>query len=115
MWESGIPLSEYGISTMGSPQVLLSQRGSQGRTPVLWDVNIRAVIDLNRYLRLPVQTRLLADAFHVGSPRTAVEYDQVHYYGVDENGNQTDPNPRYGQPIQFQPGMSVRVGMEVSF
>ena len=115
VWESGVPLTEYGSSELGSPQIFLSPRGTQGRTPDLWDLSIRSVIDFNRYFRLPIQTHLIVDAFHVGSPRTAVEYDQIHYYAVDESGNQINPNPRYGQPIQFQPGMSGRVGMEVSF
>jgi len=66
-------------------------------------------------MALSTRIRVLADLLHVGSLRTAVNYDQIHYLAVDENGNQTNPNPNYLQPNQFQPPMSMRLGLEVSF
>ena len=35
--------------------------------------------------------------------------------GLDENGQQTLPNPSYGQPTAFQPPQAVRIGMEFAF
>jgi hypothetical protein len=113
IWESGIPLSEYGGDYNG--RQFLSPRGTAGRTPALWDLGVRTAFDLGRVMKLPTRIRLIVDLLHVGSPRTAVNYDQTHYFGVDENGNQINTNSDYMQPIQFQPPMSMRLGMEVSF
>jgi len=61
------------------------------------------------------QTRLILDVFHIASQRKAVDIDQVRYFGTDENGNPVNPNPNYGEVYRYQPSMSVRLGMEVSF
>jgi hypothetical protein len=114
-WMSGIPLSEYGGHWLGYPLSFLSPRGTQGRTPAIWDLNIRAVYELNSLIAVPLTTRLVIDVFHVGSPRTAVDSDQIHYFAVDENGNQINPNPEYLRPVQFQPPMSLRLGLELTF
>ena len=52
---------------------------------------------------------------HVGSPRTAVNFEQRRYSGVDENGNQIGPNPTYGQATSYLAPMAVRLGLEVDF
>jgi hypothetical protein len=116
LWESGTPLSEFGGSTVGGFNYnFLRQRGTNGETPSLWDVNIRLMYDLPASLIPAVRIRLIADAVHIGSPRTPVDYEQIHYFNVDANGNQINPNPTYMQPVKFQPPMSFRVGLEVMF
>ena len=116
MWLSGTPLSEFGGSSFGSPLYdFIKPRGTSGRTPSLWDLNLRLVYDLPVRVTNSGSTRLILDMFHIGSERTAVQFDQVHFFAQDESGNQSDRNPVYGQAIQFAPPMSVRVGMEVNF
>jgi hypothetical protein len=114
-WQSGTPLNEFG-ALRGFPanDVFLSPRGTVGRTPALWDINLRGTY------ALPVGTgkiapRLVLDVFHLGSPRRAVSFDQVHYQDVDENGNQILPNPNYLRPTRYQPPMSVRLGLVADF
>jgi hypothetical protein len=59
--------------------------------------------------------KLILDIFHIGSQRTPVSYEQVHYFNIDENGNQINPNPNYGRATRYHPPMTVRLGMELSF
>ena len=115
-WASGTPRSVRGGTSFGPPyQGYLTQRGTAGRTPSVWDVNLRFTYDIARWLNIGRSTRFVFDIFHVGSDKTPVEFDEIKYYSLDANGNQTDPNPDYGKPIRFQPPMSVRLGMEVNF
>ncbi len=116
LWESGTPLSEFGGSTAGGFNYnFLRERGTNGRAPSLWDVNIRLTYDLPSTLTSAFRVRLIADAVHVGSSRTPVAYDQIHYFNVDASGNQINPNPFYMEAIKFQPPMSFRLGLEVMF
>jgi hypothetical protein len=110
-WQSGTPLNEFG----GTPSEylgLLRQRGTVGTTPAIWDLNVRFAYDLGLGTLKP---RLIVDVFHVGSVQKPVDFDQIHYFSVDENGNQIYPNPTYGAATTFQPPMSVRLGLEVNF
>ena len=109
--ETGSPESVLKWSTVGFPYYdFVEQRGTGGRMPSLWDLNIRASDDLNHAVVIPMSARLIVDVFHIGSPRKAVDFDQVEFLDNAE----TIPNPSYRDAIQFQPPMSVRLGMEVS-
>jgi hypothetical protein len=113
-WMSGTPLSDYGKDSVGLT-IFLSDRGTAGRTPSLWDLNARFTYDLSSVVQSLPQTRLIIDLLHIASQRTAALIEQDHYRGTEVNGAQTDPNPYYGQPTAFQPPMSVRLGVEVNF
>jgi hypothetical protein len=112
--QSGTPLSEYAEAERPYSRIkFLSQRGSAGRTPAIWDLNARLMYDLE--LLSSLQTRLIVDVFHIASQRQPVDFDQRKYLGYDADGNPTIPNPTYGQAYSYQPLMSVRLGMEVNF
>lgn len=116
LWQSGTPLSEFGGSKAGGFNYnFLRQRGTAGTTSSIWDVNLRLAYDLPDNILQGIRTRLIADLFHIGSSRKPVDYEQIHYFNVDENGNQIDPNPLYGEATTFQPPMSLRFGLEVGF
>ena len=83
--------------------------------PSLWDLNLRFAYELPGLSQSRWQPRLLVDIFHLGSERETVDFVQLHYRKLDEDGNQTDPNPTYDQPVRFQPPTAVRVGLEVYF
>ena len=114
-WQRGTPLSELGGIPAGPPYwSFLQTRGAVGRTPTLWDINLRFSYDL------PTATssfgaKLLLDILHIGSPRRAVDFDQVHYTGVDGDGNQAGENATYGSVLRYQPPMSVVLGLLLSF
>jgi hypothetical protein len=116
VWQSGTPLNEFGGSSAGMPWYRFMQpRGSAGRTLSLWDLNLRLAYDFGASGGSGLNPRLILDAFHVGSRRTPVNYEQIHYYSLDENGQNINANPFYGQPSHFQPPMALRLGMEVNF
>ena len=93
----------------------LSQRGTAGRTPGIWDLNLRIGYAPSVGTKGRWQPRVTADLLHVLSRREAVGYEQKRYLAVDDAGNQITLNPAYGLPIQFQPPMAVRVGAEMQF
>jgi hypothetical protein len=115
-WQSGAPLNNFGVTSHGYPWYsFLQQRGTAGRMPNLWDLALRFSYNLGRLYPSSLDTKLILDLLHIGNPREAVDFDQVHYYGVDENGNQTDENSNYLMPIQFQSPFTFRFGLELGF
>jgi hypothetical protein len=108
--QTGTPLSEYGFSSSYS-DVLLSKRGTAGRTPAIWDLNARVIYEIPSFSSW--NTRLILDIFHIASQRKPVDVDQRHYF-ITSDGNFI-PSPTYGQVYRYQPAMSIRLGMEVSF
>ena len=117
LFASGTPLSEYGaIPGLPPPFRGLAQpRGTSGRTPAIWDLGIRAAYEITSPARSGVRTRISLDLEHVGSPRKAVDYDQIHFTCIDSESNQSCPNAGYGRVIQYQPPMTARIGVETGF
>jgi hypothetical protein len=113
---SGTPISEYGAVPIPPPfRGLVGERGTAGRTPSIWDLGIRTSYDLPVGLRRGMRTRLLVDLEHVGSPRKAVDYDQIRFTCLDSEGGQSCPNSSYGSVIYYQPPMTARIGIETGF
>lgn len=116
IYESGTPVSEFGgTPTGGIYYGFIDERGSHGRTPAIWDANLRVGYRLPVPGEGRVAPQLTLDVMHLFSQRKATRYDEVHYRALDESGNQTDPNPNYRRPLSYQPPMAVRLGMEVGF
>jgi hypothetical protein len=111
---SGTPLNEFGSSGFVARPVFLAQRGSAGRTPTLWDLNLRFAYDLGSR-RSPMRGRIILDLLHLGNPREVVWADQFKFLGVDQQGNQILPNPSFGQALGYQPPMMARLGFEAGF
>lgn len=112
--QSGVPLTEFGSSLYGEP-LAVTQRGTAGRTPATWDLNLRAAYSVASFTGARVRPKIIIDVFHVFSQRKALLIDQFRYMGHDDNGNQIAPNPTYGQVQLYQPPMGIRLGMEVNF
>jgi len=118
-WQSGTPLSEYGGTIFG-PAVYshLVPRGTAGRTPSIWDANLRLSYDLTpaAWGLRDTRTRMLVDVFHLFGQRKPTYIDQVHYFGGPvEDPSRYGLNPNYGRALAYQPPMTVRVGIEASF
>jgi len=113
-FESGSPINEFAGSQFGTfyPSFLV-QRGTGGRTPALWNLDLRLAYEVMR-TRTP-HLRVQLDVLHVGNPRGTTQVDELHYAAVDDNGNPTTPNANYRQPIAYQPPMAGRIGMQVGF
>ena len=114
-WMRGTPRNEFGGTPGGPPQAFLRPRGSAGRTENVFDLNLRLTYAPRPFRGGTVRSRVYLDIFHVGNPRSAVAYDDVHYLAVDEGGRQTSPSPTYGRPVVFQPPMSARLGLSLDF
>lgn len=116
VWQSGTPLSEFGGSEAGFPFLsFIGKRGTAGRTPSLWHLNLRMTYDMNGWLKFGSGQRLILDILNVGSPQQPVRFEQIHYFSLDDQGQQTDINPLFGQATAFQPPMTIRVGLEAGF
>ena len=113
-WQSGAPLSKFGEHPFRfGRQVFVVPRGSDGRMPDLWDLNLRLsyLLDMSYFGR--IKPKLVLDFLHIGNPRQAVNFDQWVYY-LDEDYNQT-PNSQYGKALAYQPPFAVRLGLDVRF
>jgi hypothetical protein len=118
-WQSGTPLSEFG-SYFGFYLVHQRPRGTFGRMPSLWDLNLRFTYDLvsresgdRRF-----SPRLLLDIFHLFGQKKPVAFDQLRYFEVDDQGipvPAAGENPFFMQPIAWQPPMVIRMGIETGF
>ena len=115
LWLTGTPLSELGAGTRSNSRVFLSQRGTSGRMPSIWELDLRFSYDFGSLVRRRAPARLILDVFNLGNPRTAVAFDQMRFYSRDGDGNPTNFNPDYGEPTAFQLPASVRLGVEVGF
>ncbi len=110
--ESGTPLSEYVDYSANYIPKLVAPRGGRGRTPALWDLSARIAYVLP--LAGSAQARVILDVFHIASQRTVVDVQQDRGH-LDANGQFDVFYSSYGQAYRFQPPMSARLGMEVSF
>jgi hypothetical protein len=113
--QSGTPENAFGPDTYGFGPTFLVPRGSVGRTPTIWDLNLRFAYELP--WRRFAAGRAVLDLLHVGNPRTVVGVDQTrcrtscYIFGIDP----ADANPNWLKPTAYQPPMAARLGMEVNF
>lgn len=77
----------------------LQERGTAGRTPSIWDLNLRASYEPAMFAGDRWRPGFTLDLLHMGSQREAVNFDQIHCSNVDPEGNQIDPNPTYGRAM----------------
>jgi len=113
---SGTPLTEYGAMHIPPPwRGFASPRGTAGRTPMIWDLGIRASYELPVGRPSALRARVVLDVQHLGSPRKTVDREQWHYTCLDANDNQSCPNAGYGRVLQYQPPMMARLGVLVDF
>ncbi|HKJ82379.1 MAG TPA: TonB-dependent receptor, partial [Ignavibacteriaceae bacterium] len=107
---SGTPLNEFGIDPVYQvASTFLQPRGTAGRTSSIWDLNFRFMYNISNLINIGSSAKLILDVLHFASQRIVLDNDQYHYYDYE----QTFVNPHYMVPVQFQPPMSVRLGMEV--
>lgn len=114
--QNGMPLNEFGASLYdpGEP-VFLVKRGSAGRTPAIWDLNVRLTYRFNSNTSGAISPKIILDFQHIGNPRGIVNVNQWRYLGRDSDGNHINPNPTFGQTIAHQSPFMVRLGLEVDF
>lgn len=128
--QSGTPYETLGADQFyGSDEVFILPRGSGGRTPWTWslDINIGAGYDITE----SVTAELFAALYNITNNQDPVAYDDTYTYdtvrpivngGRDQldharniNGNPINKNPNYGQALAFQAPFSTQVGFRLKF
>lgn len=117
--QSGTPLSELGRVTGGfNAPLFLTPRGSEGRTPTTWDLNLRVTYAVS------AAGRVIVDLLNLGNPQAVVNVDQRRFNGArgspfasyDELvANQRGERPGFGTAVAFQPPFQLRVGVEIGW
>jgi hypothetical protein len=112
--QSGTPLNHLGAAPdpYSFDFVFLQPRGTAGRTPWLWDLNLHVGYEL-RASGAPHSPRIVVDIYHLFSGKRPVLIDQKAFLHQDSAGTQEAPNPLYGQVLLRQPPMTVRLGLQI--
>jgi hypothetical protein len=123
--QTGTPLNEFGTAAFAGRLIFLVERGSAGRTPTMWDLNLRFTYDIARHFAWARRGDVIVDFLHVGNPRRAVRVDQTRFLSVDISAlgpmplaashndlvaNQINPNPSFGEALRYQDPMLIRLG-----
>jgi hypothetical protein len=113
-WASGSPVNIFAAGPGSIPvfRTFVVQRGSAGRTPSLWDVDLR--LSYTGGIARAVDSRLVLDVFNIGNPQHATQVEELRFLS-NNSGEFSDENPSYGIPISYQPPMMARLGLELGF
>jgi hypothetical protein len=134
---SGVPVSAQGpeiVNGYGDGTIFLQPRGSAGRTPTYWNM------DLHADYKVPLKAmgahrslNIVVDVFNAFNTHSALEYDQDYIYeGMAGIAPWEDPanldaygNPKYNAalakspffktPILFQAPRTVQFGVRITF
>jgi hypothetical protein len=113
-WASGSPLNVFAAGPGSIPvfRTFVVQRGSAGRTPSLWNIDVR--LSYTRPVARAVDSRLVLDVFNIGNPQHATQLEELRYLS-NSGGVFSDENASYRTPISYQPPMMARLGVELGF
>ncbi|HEX7252117.1 MAG TPA: hypothetical protein VF376_04480, partial [Thermoanaerobaculia bacterium] len=96
----------------GGPELFLTPRGSEGRSPDLYQIDMH----LDYPLALgAVTVHFLADCFNITNQQKATTIDQVWDFQQADNESPTPTNSHYGLPNSWQQPRTLRLGIRVSF
>jgi hypothetical protein len=112
-YRSGTPLTRYGYSRdYGRYEFFLTQRGAEGRTPDIYEVDLH----LGYPLKIKkVTANLLLDVFNLLNAQRPVLLDERYGFSQEDNSSPIPVNPNYLQPAQRTPPTSFRLGLRVSY
>jgi carboxypeptidase family protein/TonB-dependent receptor-like protein len=108
---SGAPLSEYGTGPFPPYWTFIRPRGTAGRTPVTWNLDLRLGYAIPIFRGTRLHPRVQLDVFNVGDTRRPLTYDQRHYLTADQLG----VNPNYLAVTQYQAPLRARLGFVLNF
>jgi len=114
-YRSGIPIDKIGSFALvnGAPVPLfLAPRGSQGRTPADWDLDLH--LDYP-WTTGPVRIDFILDLFRVFNHQTVLRVNPFFNEDGFQSDNGIQTNPTYGQPIVRSDPRLLRFGMTVAF
>lgn len=112
-WRSGTPLTRYGYSdAYGRYEFFLTRRGSEGRSPSNYDVDLHLGYPLKAG---PATVNLLLDVFNLFNAQRPVLLDERWGFEEADNASPTPVNPNYGKAVLRTPPTSARLGVRLSF
>ena len=112
-YQTGTPLSRIGWwNNYAGPEIFITQRGSEGRTPNTYDVD--AHLDYALLIQ-PVTIHVLVDVFNFLNRQQALTVDQVWALDQNDNNSPVPTNTHYGKPNTWQQPRTLRLGLRVSF
>jgi hypothetical protein len=128
---SGTPISKLGFHQFYGPLPLrfITPRGSAGRTPAVFTVNLRTEYPI-RLRKGGLTVALFADLFNVTNDQKPIAVDEIwtnagarrtedpDECGGPDTGPGTacpDGNPNWSEPILFQKPRTLRVGARLSW
>jgi hypothetical protein len=105
---SGSPLNKFARGPSPRPRLytFVVPRGSAGRTPAVWNLDLRFAQTVTHARG---QRRIVLDILHVGNPQRPVWLDEL---AVLDGGA---ANASYGTARSYQPPMMARLGLETSY
>jgi outer membrane receptor protein involved in Fe transport len=114
-FRSGIPIDKLGSFALvnGEPiPLFLDPRGSNGRTPSDWDMDLHADYPL---VTGPVRFDLILDLFRVFNHQTVLRVNPFFNEDGFQSDNGIQTNPTFGEPILRADPRLLRFGMTVKF
>jgi outer membrane receptor protein involved in Fe transport len=134
---AGIPISAQGpeiVNGYGDGTIWLKTRGSEGRTPSYWTLDLHADYNLPLFKKGSAkQLSVIIDAFNVLNRHEVLEVDQDYIYegmdGIDpwEDSSNLDSfgnpkfnaslpaSPYYKTPILYQSPRQIQLGVKLTF
>jgi hypothetical protein len=102
---SGTPLNEFENAAFPPRWKYSKKRGSAGRTPSIWDLNLRLSYEIPRLWSTGIRARFFLDLLHIRDSQ------EVKPLRIDENKD----NTTYGEVILYQKPITARLGLEFYF
>jgi hypothetical protein len=122
-YSSGTPFSKYGPHPNSSHPRFISSRGTAGRTPDVWNLDLRLEVPIA--LGGDWQIRLITDVFNATNNDEVIGVDQIwnstpRVHSLPDECGGTDAscpgaNPNFGNPTVFQTPRTVRFGAKLSW
>ncbi len=110
---SGAPQTRLGwFDTYGRPELFLSTRGAEGRTPTIYEADLHLGYPL---VIGPATINILVDVFNLLDKQEAIAVDNRYSFEEADNSKPTPTNSRYLKGRLFQDPRTVRLGLRVSF
>ena len=115
-FSSGIPYSALGpdeLNGYGDGTIFLEPRGSAGRTPNFWSLDLHADYAIPIFRGTNRGLSLIVDVFNVTNNDETLEVDQdLDFQALEDRSN---PSPFFGTPQLLQAPRSVQVGAKFTY
>lgn len=116
-WLDGTPISQLGGHPIyGQDERFVTPRGSFGRTPDVWSLDVHVQYPLT--FGNGTELQLIADIFNITDEAEATAVDQTWTFArLPETPTPPDPqtNPSFGEPLAYQQPRTIRLGARFSF